>query len=134
MLEQVGIKLTLDTVEPSAWNEKVRVTGDFELATRQGGTVADPSQDLLLAWAEGSHAAFDRAKVPGLLDALQKADAEPDERRRHQLFVEAQRLMHASAWSGTLWFENGNVLVHKRIQGFPAGWGSRREAEWWINE
>jgi hypothetical protein len=48
--------------------------------------------------------------------------------------VDAQKLMHESAWFGYMWFENGNFLVHKRIQGFPAGWGSRREAEWWIDE
>jgi peptide/nickel transport system substrate-binding protein len=135
MLEQVGITLTLDAVAPSVWEEKVRVAGDFELATRQSGVVAEPAHDLLASWAPGGSAPLHRATVPGLLDALQKADAEPDERRRHQLFVDAQKLMHASAWSGALWFENGNALVHTRIQGYSAtGRGPLREAEWWINE
>ena len=100
MLDRVGVKLTLDAVEPVAWEEKVRVAGDFELATRQSGVVADPAQDLLAGWAAGGTAPRDRATVPGLLEALQQADGEPDEQRRHQLFVEAQKLLHASAWSG----------------------------------
>lgn len=134
MLDKVGIKLNLDIVERVAWGEKVRIQNDFEMATRQSGVVMDPSQDLLITWAEGGNSAYHRAKVPGLLDTLQKADAEYDEKKRHQLFVEAQKLMHESAWFGYMWFEMGNYLVHKRIQGFPAGWGSLREAEWWIDE
>jgi ABC-type transport system substrate-binding protein len=134
MLEKVGIKINLDIVERVAWGEKVRINNDFEMATRQSGVVTDPSQDLLITWAEGGNSAYHRAKVPGLLDTLQKADTEYDEKKRHQAFVEAQKLMHESAWFVYMWFENGNFLVHKRIQGFPAGWGSLREAEWWINE
>jgi len=134
MLEKVGIKINLDIVERVAWGEKVRINNDFEMATRQSGVAMDPSQDLLITWAEEGNSAYHRAKVPGLLDTLQKADTEYDEKKRHQHFVDAQRLMHESAWFGYMWFENGNFLVHKRIQGFPAGWGSLREAEWWINE
>ena len=100
MLEQVGVKLALDTVEPSAWEEKVRVAGDFEVATLAERCGRGPAQDLLAGWASGGSAPLHGATVPGLLDALQKADAEPDEQRRHQLFVEAQKLVHASAWSG----------------------------------
>ena len=48
--------------------------------------------------------------------------------------ADAQKLMHESAWFGYMWFENGNFLVHKRIQGFPAGWGAMRYDEWWIDE
>jgi peptide/nickel transport system substrate-binding protein len=134
MLDKVGIKINLDIVERVAWGEKVRINNDFEMATRQSGVVTDPSQDLLITWAEGGNSAYHRAKVPGLLDTLQKADTEYDEKKRHALFVEAQKLMHDSAWFGYMWFENGNFLVHKRVQGFPAGWGSLREAEWWIDE
>ena len=134
MLDKVGIKVNLDIVERVAWGEKVRINNDFEMATRQSGVAMDPSQDLLLTWAEDGNSAYHRAKVPGLLDTLQKADTEYDEKTRHQHFVDAQKLMHESAWFGYMWFENGNFLVHKRIQGFPAGWGSLREAEWWINE
>jgi peptide/nickel transport system substrate-binding protein len=135
MLDKVGIKLNLDVVDRAAWIEKVRVDNDFEMATRQSGVVADPAQDLLNTWAEDGSPAYHRARVPGLLDTLQKADTEYDEKKRHQLFVEAQKLMHESAWFVYLWFENGNFLVHKRIQGFPGGpGGPLREAEWWINE
>jgi ABC-type transport system substrate-binding protein len=134
MLDKVGIKINLDIVERVAWGEKVRINNDFEMATRQSGVAMDPSQDLLITWAEGGNSAYHRAHVPGLLDTLQKADTEYDEKKRHQAFVDAQKLMHESAWFGYMWFENGNFLVHKRIQGFPAGWGSMREAEWWINE
>jgi peptide/nickel transport system substrate-binding protein len=134
MLDKVGIKINLDIVERVAWGEKVRINNDFEMATRQSGVAMDPSQDLLITWAEGGNSAYHRAHVPGLLDTLQKADTEYDEKKRHQLFVDAQKLMHESAWFGYMWFENGNFLVHKRIQGFPAGWGSMREAEWWIDE
>jgi peptide/nickel transport system substrate-binding protein len=134
MLEKVGIKINLDIVERVAWGDKVRVNNDFEMATRQSGVAVDPSQDLLVTWAEDGNSAYHRAKVAGLLDTLQKADTEYDEKKRQQLFIDAQKLMHESAWFGYMWFENGNFLVHNRIQGFPAGWGNQREAEWWINE
>ncbi len=43
--------------------------------------------------------------------------------------------MYDSAWMGYMWFEQGNFLVHKRVQGFPeAIWGSFREQEWSISE
>ena len=71
--------------------------------------------------------------VPGLIDTLHQADAEYDAAKRQALFVEAQKLMYESAWFGYIWFEPGNFLVHNRIQGFPAAWGSLREAEWWID-
>jgi peptide/nickel transport system substrate-binding protein len=134
MLDKVGVKINLDIVERVAWGEKVRINNDFEMATRQSGVAMDPSQDLVLTWAEEGNSAYHRAKVPGLLDTLQKADTEYDEKTRHQYFVDAQKLMHDSAWFGYMWFENGNFLVNNRIKGFPAGWGSLRESEWWINE
>ncbi len=134
MLDKIGIKVDLDIVERVAWGEKVRIQNDFEMATRQSGVALDPSNDLLQTWAESGNSAYHRATVPGLREKLAQADAEYDDAKRHQLFVEAQQLMHESAWFGYMWFENGSFLVHKRIQGFPAPWGSLRAEEWWINE
>ena len=57
--------------------------------------------------------------MPGLLDLLRKPTPTTTERKRHALFVEAQQLMYDSAWFGYMWFENGNFLVHKRVQSFP---------------
>jgi len=132
MLDKIGIKVDLDVVERVAWGEKVRIQNDFEMATRQSGVALDPSNDLLQTWAEAGNSAYHRATVPGLRETLQKADAEYDDKKRHQSFIDAQKLMHESAWMGYMWFETGNFLVHKRIQGFPAGWGSMRESEWSI--
>jgi len=135
MLDKVGIKVTLDVVERTAWGEKVRLNNDFEMATRQTDVKIDPTDDLLITWAEEGNSAYHRAKVPGLIDTLKAADAEYDQAKRQELFVKAQTLMHDSAWMGYMWFEQGNFLVHKRIQNFPATiWGSFREQEWWIGE
>ncbi|MFN8526207.1 MAG: ABC transporter substrate-binding protein [Chloroflexota bacterium] len=134
MLDKIGVKVNLDIVERVAWGEKVRIQNDFEMASRLSGVAVDPTDDLLVTWAEGGNSAYHRAKVPGLLDTLNKADGEYDNTKRQQLFVDAQKLMHESAWFGYMWFENGNFLVHKRIKGFPAPWGSYREWEWWIEE
>ncbi len=134
MLDKIGIKVNLDIVERVAWGEKVRIQNDFEMSSRQSGVVMDPSLDLLQTWAESGNSAYHRAHVDGLLETLQKADEEYDDKKRHQLFMEAQKLMHESAWFVYMWFDNGNFLVHKRVQGFPATWGALREAEWWINE
>jgi ABC-type transport system substrate-binding protein len=87
----------------------------------------------MVTWAEGGNSAYHRAHVDGLIDTLHQADASYDAATRQQLFVQAQKLMYESAWFGYIWFEPGNFLVHNRIQGFPATWGSFREAEWWIN-
>jgi len=134
MLDKIGIKVNLDIVERVAWGEKVRIQNDFEMASRQSGVVMDPSLDLLQTWAESGNSAYHRAHVDGLLETLQKADEEYDDQKRGELFKQAQKLMHDSAWFVYLWFENGNFLVNKRIEGFPAGWGASRESEWWINE
>jgi len=133
MVDKVGIKLNLDVVERVAWGEKVRIQNDFQMASRQSGVAVDPTDDLLVTWAEGGNSAYHRAKVPGLIDTLHQADSEYDQAKRQALFVQAQKLMYDSAWFGYIWFEPGNFLVHKRIQGFPAAWGSLRESEWWID-
>jgi len=134
MLDKIGVKINLDIVERVAWGEKVRINNDFEMATRLSGVAVDPTNDLLVTWAEGGNSAYSRAKVPGLLDTLNQADASYDDKVRQQLFVKAQNLMYDSAWFGYMWFELGNFLVDKRIQGFPNVWGSLREAEWWISQ
>jgi peptide/nickel transport system substrate-binding protein len=133
MVDKIGVKLNLDVVERVAWGEKVRIQNDFQMASRQSGVPIDPTDDLLVTWAEGGESAYHRAHVPGLLDTLHQADAEYDQAKRQALFVAAQKLMYESGWFGYIWFEPGNFLVHKRIQGFPATWGSLREAEWWIS-
>jgi peptide/nickel transport system substrate-binding protein len=134
MVDKIGVKLSIDVVERVAWGEKVRIQNDFQMASRQSGVQVDPTDDLLVTWAEGGNSAYHRAKIPGLIDTLHQADSEYDQAKRQALFVQAQKLMHDSAWFGYIWFEPGNFLVHNRIQGFPAAWGSPREAEWWINE
>jgi peptide/nickel transport system substrate-binding protein len=133
MVDRIGIKLNLEVVERVAWGEKVRIQNDFQMASRQSGVQVDPTDDLLVTWAEGGNSAYHRAHVPGLIETLHQADAEYDAAKRQALFVEAQKLMYESAWFGYLWFEPGNFLVDKRIQGFAATWGSLREAEWWID-
>ena len=134
MVDKIGIKLNLDVVERVAWGEKVRIQNDFQMASRQSGVAVDPTDDLLVTWAEGGNSAYHRAHVPGLIDTLHQADAEYDQAKRQALFVQAQKLMYESAWFGYIWFEPGNFLVHNRIQGFPGTWGSLREAEWWIKD
>lgn len=134
MVDKIGIKLNLDVVERVAWGEKVRIQNDFQMASRQSGVAVDPTDDLLVTWAEGGNSAYHRAHVPGLIDTLHQADAEYDQAKRQALFVQAQKLMYESAWFGYIWFEPGNFLVHTRIQGFPGTWGSLREAEWWIKD
>jgi peptide/nickel transport system substrate-binding protein len=134
MADKLGLKLNLDVVERVAWGEKVRIQNDFQMASRQAGVAVDPTDDLLVTWAEGGNSAYHRAHVAGLIDTLHQADAEYDIAKRQALFVQAQKLMYDSAWFGYIWFEPGNFLVNKRIQGFPATWGSLREAEWWIGE
>jgi peptide/nickel transport system substrate-binding protein len=134
MVDKIGIKLNLDVVERVAWGEKVRIQNDFQMASRQSGVAVDPTDDLLVTWAEGGNSAYHRAHVPGLIDTLHQADAEYDQAKRQALFVQAQKLMYESAWFGYIWFEPGNFLVHTRIQGFSGTWGSLREAEWWIKD
>jgi ABC-type transport system substrate-binding protein len=133
MLDKIGVKVNLDIVERVAWGDKVRINNDFEMATRQSGVMVDPTNDLLVTWAEGGNSAYSRAKVPGLIDTLNQADASYDDTVRQQLFVKAQNLMYDSAWFGYMGFQLGNYLIDKRIQNFPNIWGSLREAEWWIN-
>lgn len=140
MAAEVGFNVTLDVVEDVAWGEQVRINNDFEMATRQSGTQADPTNFLLNTWATEGNSAYHRAEVPGLLDLIREADSTYDAEERHALFVEAQALMYDSAWIGYMWYENGNVLLNDRVENYPvvngdsATWGSLREWEWWISE
>jgi peptide/nickel transport system substrate-binding protein len=135
MLDKIGIKVDLDVVERVAWGEKVRIQNDFEMATRQTGPAVDEATGLLVTWAEGGNSAYSRAQVPGLLDTLHQADAEYDATKRAALLKKAQTLIYDSAWFCYMWYELGNVLVHKRIQNFPDKfWGRFSEEEWWISE
>src|SRR5260370_31327956 len=110
MVDKIGIKLNLDVVERVAWGEKVRIQNDFQIASRQSGVAVDPTDDLLVTWAEGGNSAYHRAHVPGLIDTLHQADAEYDAAKRQALFVQAPKLMHGPPWVGYLWFEAGNLL------------------------
>jgi peptide/nickel transport system substrate-binding protein len=140
MAAEVGFNITLDVVEDVAWGEQVRVNNDFEMASRQSGTQADPTNFLLNTWATEGNSAYHRADVPGLLDLVREADSTYDPEERHALYVEAQQLMYDSAWFGYMWYENGNVLLNDRVQNYPeidgdsVTWGSLREWEWWIQE
>ena len=51
MPAKAGFKVTLDVVEDVAWGEQVRINNDFEMATRQSGIQADPTDFLLNTWA-----------------------------------------------------------------------------------
>ncbi|NBT25419.1 MAG: ABC transporter substrate-binding protein [Actinobacteria bacterium] len=73
MLDKIGVKIVLDIIERVAWGEKVRIQNDFIMASRQSGVAVDPTDDLLVTWAESGNSAYHRGKVPGLLDTLQKA-------------------------------------------------------------
>jgi ABC-type transport system substrate-binding protein len=140
MALEAGFNITLDVVEDVAWGEKVRINNDFEMATRQSGVQADPTNFLLNTWATEGNSAYHRAEVPGLLDLIREADSSYDPAERQRLYVEAQKLMHETAWFGYIWYENGNVLLNQRVQNFPeldgksASWGSLREWEWWLSE
>lgn len=140
MLSEIGVNIELDVVERVAWGDKVRIQNDFQMATRRSGVAVDPTNDLLVTWAPEGYSAYHRATVPNLLETIQAADETYDPAERHELFAEAQKLMHESAWFGYMWFESGNFLRHERIQNFPiiddlpAVWGSLREEEWWIEE
>ena len=140
MAAEAGFNVTLDVVEDVAWGEQVRINNDFEMATRQSGIQADPTNFLLNTWATEGNSAYHRAEVPGLLEKIREADSTYDPEERQRLYVEAQHLMHESAWFGYMWYERGNVLLNDRVQGFPeingqsVSWGSLREGEWWLSE
>ena len=134
MLAEVGIVLAVELVAPAIWDARVREQQAFELATVSRQVSPDALLELFPAWADGGRTAYHGATVPGLLETLQRADAEADDRQRHRHVVAAQRLTHEAAWTGPLWFENGNEVVHRRVRGVSAGAGPLREAAWWIGE
>jgi len=141
MAGEIGITVNLDVVEDVAWGDQVRVNADFEMATAQAGTNSSPVNTVLTQWEVGGNQGYARAEVPGLIELIEEADTTYDPEEQHELFVEAQGLMHESAWWGYMWFESGNVLLNNRIKGFPvfangesASWGSLQESEWWIEE
>jgi ABC-type transport system substrate-binding protein len=132
MLDKIGVKMTFDTVERTAWNTKVRVENNFEFTTRQGGPSVDDAINLLDAWDENK--GYSREPMPELMAVLNQVDQTYDDAERHKLFVQAQKMMHESAWFNYMWYQKGNYLHHQRVQGFPTVWGSLREEEWWLSE
>ena len=141
MLGEIGVEVELDIVEDVAWGEQVRVNADFEFASQQGGTPSNPASTLQTLFEVDGEQGYARGEVPGLPELLQAADSTYDPAEQHDLYVEAQGLMHEAAWWCYMWFETGNVLLHNRVKGvqlLPNGesgiWGSLRESEWWIEE
>jgi peptide/nickel transport system substrate-binding protein len=135
MLAKIDIKVKPDIVERTTWGKKVKISGDFQLASRRSGSNIDMAAGTIITWAEDTYTAYHRAHVPGLMEKLSEADAEFDPDRRAALLMEAQELMHDSCWMVYMWYEQGSFCYNKRVKGIHDNlWLENFEEEWWVDE
>jgi ABC-type transport system substrate-binding protein len=119
MLRKIGVRVQIEVLDAVARGARIRSL-DWELATAQDGADADPMD----AFRQTS---LELARPPRLQETLDLADAEINPRRRHELLVEAQRIVYETAWMGFMWLDAGNFVINKRVQNFRPPWNAFRE-------
>lgn len=134
MAGAVGIHLTLEPMERTAWVKKVRVNNSFTVATQQTNYPPDPDLEIPLEWASTGPAAYSRAKIPEMDKLLIEGRQSYDSAARQKTYEQIQKLMFDTAWWGFLWHRPWNYVLNTRVQGFDPGWGIRREEVLWIKQ
>jgi ABC-type transport system substrate-binding protein len=124
MLGQVGIKMNIDSLDGTAWKQKVRQSNDFQMVTQRSGTPYDPDPDLTLVWASSGTAAYSRAKIPEMDAALADARSSYDPKVRAARYYDCQKIMYNTAWWGFLWTQPWNYVYGKQLKGVPAIWAT----------
>ena len=129
MLGDVGIKVTVESLERTAWVKKVREQNDFEMATQRTGTSYDPDPLFTLSWAASGPAAYSRASTPEVEACLTTARSTYDIAFRQKQYATCQTDMYNTAWWGYIWMQPWNYVYNKRVNNVPALWGEEWQEE-----
>ena len=133
----VGVEMT---PQPEPFQQLVsRITETFDFETFLVGFGWDATPDQSAMWACDSYkAGFNMVKYcnPKVDDLLKKAAAEPDQKKRIELYTEFQNALLADVPMGVTIFSQGITGVNKRVHNyFPNQQNTRFNAEtWWVEK
>jgi peptide/nickel transport system substrate-binding protein len=118
VLARIGIRLTLEVVEPSVFINTIR-GGNYDLFSSRWIGVSDAS---ILYTAYFSGAPRNRIKFsdPSVDQALLAAMAQMDDSRRKALFETLQLKLDAETAYFPLWYWSNSVVVSKKLTGLEA--------------
>ncbi|MFN8524029.1 MAG: ABC transporter substrate-binding protein [Chloroflexota bacterium] len=115
MLDKIGIKINIESLERVAWGQKVRQANDFEMATQRTDSRIDPDQ-MTLPWSADGPAAYIRTDAPGVNSCLDEGRSTTDATKRQAIYAKCQTAMHDSAFWGHMWLLKWNYLMNKRVK------------------
>ncbi len=132
MLGAIGIRVNLTVVERLAWVQRVREGNQFEAATRQGGSSADPDLEMTDLWKAEGRAAYTRYKNPDLERCLDDGRSEYDAKKRHDIYKRCQTINYEDAFWAWFWTQTYNYAMSKRVKDYPPSWESnwRHDVVW----
>jgi len=121
MLQQIGVRMTLQPSERVAWVQKI-LSGDFAMGTFQSGVRPDP--DLVLGYrfskgGPGNYALWENAELDKLfVDGRTTYDLA----RRQEIYEKASNMIGEEAYVGFVWRRSGTAALRKSVQGFTPVW------------
>jgi oligopeptide transport system substrate-binding protein len=115
--QNLGLNLVIDATDIRAIGRKID-TGDFHISGPTGWTADYPDeQDILDLWRRtdgNNHARYDNQRYD---DLIRQADAQRDQAKRDQLYLQAQRMLVQDAPSAFLDQTVGWWLVRPQVRG-----------------
>ncbi|MCL4533950.1 MAG: ABC transporter substrate-binding protein [Bacteroidetes bacterium] len=132
MFASAGIRANLTIVERLAWVQRVREGNQFEAATRQGNSGADPDIEMTTLWRAEGRAAYTRYKNPELEKCLDDGRSEYDVKKRHEIYKRCQTISYEDAFWAWLWDQTYNYAMSSKLKGFPPAWAGnwRHDVVW----
>ncbi len=129
MLEAVGFRVALDSLERLAFNEKVK-TGEFQMATYQTGV--RPDSDSILGGRFGTASEINIANMsdPVMDGFLARGRGSYDDKVRAAAYRDVQRRIYETAKYGTIWYRKYFDAQRKDLQGRTPS----QNAEWGLKQ
>jgi peptide/nickel transport system substrate-binding protein len=123
-LEAIGIKVTIKSSDEAARLE-AEISGKFDLAVQPYGMVSGARAELTGTLVDPTvlKSLFTSYDDPKLQDLAKRADAEPDDAKRKELYVELQRAVADSSHVIPLYFHPAPWGMSKDLHGFKFGLG-----------
>lgn len=118
MLEQVGIRLTLQPAERVAWVQKT-LNGDYDFSAFQTGTPRPDSDLTLTAYlATKGTSAWVGLDNPEIDKLLEDGRSTYDVSKRVEAYAKVQRQVHDAAYVGFTWRRNGAWAFSTAVQDY----------------
>jgi peptide/nickel transport system substrate-binding protein len=133
MLEQIGIRITINQSERVAWGAKM-MAGNFELGAAAVPGRADPDQVLGYRFQTGGSGNYSAWSSPVMDKCLEDGRAEMDPAKRQSIYERCQNIAAEEAYYGYSWKRVTNNAFTKKLQGFPDRWTGWYLTKAWLDQ